>query len=242
MSQGAPVAIGVVRDRRQHNGRLPRRTLLAPLHRRGRPADDGDAAQEVVAALDGEFALRRNDQVADARRVVDAFEAIDDRPANQRHAAGVGRDFRIGLDAPRGRVERQLDRVSGRPAAVQAGVAADDFQVFDRLAVHFHPRRALGRPADDLVEVVGRRFALAPTGNAQTQIELGGLLGIDSDFDIALPRIARGLPQPDRAARPLDFRAAADEELKLTKRGSPARQFSALREIGGAFSGAIADD
>ncbi len=103
-----PVTPGVVRHGRERN-----RTLSVG---QGFATQNGHPAQQFRAMLGSQVRISRQGQAKDVYlRVIDRFEAVDDRAAHQRHLATVPLDFLVCVDPVDRHRQVQLQDVSRLP-------------------------------------------------------------------------------------------------------------------------------
>ena len=173
------------------------------LLRAGHAREHADSAEQTGLEARRDLGAARQKDPVQRRRVVDGFQAIDDRAARERHPALIRADVGMGAHALGGHVELERDLIVGAPAAPDLRITAlGDPREVDRLAVHAHACRA------------------APAGNSQAQRKIGGCRGIDADRDRAVPGIVGRLRQRDRGTVDLHAAAALDIEMDGRLAGS----------------------
>ena len=112
--------------------------------------------------------------------VVGLLEAVDQRPAHERHAAGVLADVRVGVDALDRHVQLQRHPVARVPLAFEAGVAA------------------LHQPTKSWLAVDGQARSRHQPGRRSRSANDAGSLQRQLDLHPPVPRIARRLAQRQR--------------------------------------------
>ena len=129
-------------------------------------------------------AARQFELLHPASGIVDFLDAIDQRPALERHPADILLDRRMGIDAFRRHRQLEFDRIPGIPYALDREIAVRGACLHvDRMS----PDRGLG--------------FVRPAGDAKLDSELGRRVRADLDLDRAGPRIGAGFAQEHLACR-----------------------------------------